>query len=369
LSKDYTNLIALDARVLLMIDTHLKRAIRKFLPPSLATRMNFVNMDFAADRMPAAGIIALMLSDDKSEGYMTAKSDRAELDKALDNVKLTKDMSIEHFRVLYQNAVEDYNDCSAIKKWVATQEGHEEQIEFLLHLLGEGKLKESMSTKFDKLRSAAELDDTERPGLDKFWELLTRVHAVSEHHKLRSITNSNPNKRQRDEQITTLNIDSGSQPLHCFKFQQGKCTRGSSCGFSHTTEPTVKKAQFAILGGKGKGRFKGSKGKPVHEVNIPFKGSKGSKGSRGKGKGKGNHKGDGKGKGTRDSQLVYCGRCESSHHGATGRMCVMPPCRYCLSTKAKSTNHHLKDCRQRPAKSSGLLEWPSGTLLCLVVSC
>jgi hypothetical protein len=128
----------------------------------------------------------------------------------------------------------------------------------------------------------------------------------------------------------------------------GKCTRGSKCPFSHATEPPVKKVQFAISGGKGKGRFKG-KGKPVHEVNIPYKGSKGSKGSKGKGKGKGNHKGDGKGKGNRDSQLVYCGRCESSHHGATGKMCVMPPCRYCVSNKARFTNHHLKDCGQRPA--------------------
>ena len=184
LSKDYTNLIALDARVMLIIDTHLRRAIRKFLPPSFATRMNFVNQDFAADRLTAPGIIALMLSDDKSEGYMTAKSDRAELDKALNNVKLTKDMSIEHFRVLYQNAVDDYNECSSIQKWVETKEGDDEQIEFLLHLLGEGKLKETVSTKFDKLRSTAEIDDTERPGIDKFWEVLTRVHAVLEHHKL-----------------------------------------------------------------------------------------------------------------------------------------------------------------------------------------
>ena len=98
LSKDYTNLIALDARVLLIIDIHLKRAIRKFLPASFATRMKFISQDFAADRLPAAGMFALMLSDDKSEGYMTAKSDRAELDKALNNVKLAKDMSIEHFQ-------------------------------------------------------------------------------------------------------------------------------------------------------------------------------------------------------------------------------------------------------------------------------
>ncbi len=119
-------------------------------------------------------------------------------------MKLTKDMSIEHFRVLYQNALEDYNECSSIQKWIDTQARKEEQIEFLLHLLGEGKLKETVSTKFDKLRSTAEIDDTERPGIDKFWELLTRVHAVIEHHKLRSVTNCNPNKRQRDEQVTTL---------------------------------------------------------------------------------------------------------------------------------------------------------------------
>jgi hypothetical protein len=250
--------------------------------------MNFVSQDFAADRLPFAGMIALMLSDDKSEGYMTAKSDRAELDKALNNVKLTKDMSIDHFRVLYQNALDDYNTFSAIQKWVDTQEGDDEQIEFLLHLLGEGKLKETVSTKFDKLRSNAEIDETERPDIETFWVLLTRIHAVSEHNKIRTatlVTTSNPTKRQRDEQITTLHIGGGNQPLPCFNFQKarGKCTRGANCGFSHSTEPPVKKVQFAISGGKGKGRFKGSKGKPVHEVNIPFKGSKGSKGSRGKG--------------------------------------------------------------------------------------
>jgi hypothetical protein len=178
------------------------------------------------------------------------------------------------------------------------------------------------------------------------------VHAVFEHHKLRSVTTANPNKRLRDEQqVTTLNLDGGSQPQPCFNFQKGKCNRGSQCQYSHTTESHVKKVQFAIPNGKGnlKGRFKG-KGKPVLAVNIPFKGSKGSKGSKGKGKGKGNHKGDGKGKGSRDSQPVHCNRCESSHHGATGKLCVMPPCRYCLSIKARYTNHHLKDCKQRPAE-------------------
>ncbi len=65
---------------------------------------------------------------------------KKELDKALNNVKLTKDMSIEHFRVLYQNALDDYNTCPSIQKWVDTQEGDDEQIEFLLHLLGEGKV-------------------------------------------------------------------------------------------------------------------------------------------------------------------------------------------------------------------------------------
>ena len=118
--------------MLIIIDSFLRRGIRLFLPPSFAIRMNFVSTDFAADRLPAAGIIALMLSDDKSEGSMTAKSDRAELDKALSNVKLSRDMSIEHFKVLYQNALEDYNACSSIQKWVDTQEGREEQIEFLL---------------------------------------------------------------------------------------------------------------------------------------------------------------------------------------------------------------------------------------------
>ena len=59
LSKNYTNLIALDAQVILIIDSHLRRGIRLFLPPSLAMRMSFVSTDFAAGRLPAAGIIAL----------------------------------------------------------------------------------------------------------------------------------------------------------------------------------------------------------------------------------------------------------------------------------------------------------------------
>ena len=123
LSKEYSNLIVIDARVFLIIDTQLRRGILKFLPKSFVTRMNFVSKDFAADRLPVPGMLALILSDDKSEGYMTAKSDRAELDKALNKVKLTTDMSVEHFRVIYNNALEDYNACSSVPKYVDTEAG------------------------------------------------------------------------------------------------------------------------------------------------------------------------------------------------------------------------------------------------------
>ncbi len=167
-----------------------------------------------------------------------------------------------------------------------------------------------------------------------------------EHQRLRTAMISNPNKRQREEHITTLNVDDGNRSQVCIRFQNGRCTRGTDCKYAHTTNPTVKRVQFAISDKSGKGK---GKGKPVHEVNIPFKGSKGSKGQKGKGKGKGNHKGDGKGKGTRESQPVHCNRCESSHHGATGKMCVMPPCRYCQFKKLRSLNHHLKDCRNKPS--------------------
>ena len=347
LSKDYANLIVIDAQVFLIIDTHLRRAIRKFMPTSFATRMNFVSQDFKADRLSAPGLMALMLSDDKSVDYMTATSDRAELDRALNKVRLTKDMSIEHFQITYRIALEEYDECSSIPKFPDTQRGVEEQVEHLLQLLGDGELKTTVASKFDKLRAAAELDGTERPGIDKFWEVLARFHAVLEQQKLRSVTTSNPNKRQRDEVIATLNIDEEKQSRVCFNFQKGKCTRGSKCIFAHTSaiEPTVKKVHFSIPEGKGKGK---GKGKPVRAVDVPFKGSKGSKGLQGKGKGKGNDKG-GKGKGTRETQLVHCTRCELSHHGATGKMCIMPPCRYCVSQQKWSTNHHLKDCRHRPS--------------------
>ncbi len=94
MSKDYSNLVVLDAPVLLLIDSFLKRAILKFLPTTFLTRMKLVNKDFEADRLSAAGTIALVFGDDKSEKAMTAKADRADCEKAL-HVKLEKGMSIE----------------------------------------------------------------------------------------------------------------------------------------------------------------------------------------------------------------------------------------------------------------------------------
>jgi hypothetical protein len=92
LSKDYSNIVVLDAPVALLIDSFLKRAILKFLPPSFVTRMKLVNKDFEADRLSAAGTIALVFGDDKSEKAMTAKADRADCEKAL-HVKLEKGTS------------------------------------------------------------------------------------------------------------------------------------------------------------------------------------------------------------------------------------------------------------------------------------
>ena len=232
---------------------------------------------------------------------------------------------------------------------------HTDLVEFLLlvQLLGDGALKTTVALKFDKLRSESEVDHTERPGIDKFWEVLTRIHGIQEHQRMRSTTSVNQNKRSRDETVNTLNLDTDDKrsPV-CFKFQRGPCTAGSRCRFRHVQEPTASKAPPAPPRGKGKGK---GKGKSVHwaeqEVKSSVKGSKGLKGQKGQVKGKGKGKGErkGGGKGTRESQPTHCARCELSHHGANGKMCVMPPCRYCLSMRFKSTNHHLKDCRQRPA--------------------
>ena len=104
LSKGYSNLLVIDARAFLAIDSHLRRGILKFLPQSFAARMRFVSPDFAAD---------------------------------------------------------------TVRKFADSQEGGEEQVEFLLQLLGDGDLKITVATKFDKLRSEAVIDQSERPGIHK----------------------------------------------------------------------------------------------------------------------------------------------------------------------------------------------------------
>ena len=147
LSKDYSNLVVLDAPVYLVIDTFLKRAILKFLPSPFVSRMNLVNKDFEADRLSAAGTIALIFGDDKSEKAMTAKAqaDRADCEKAL-HVKLENGMSIENFKYSFLHALSDYDKCSTVSKFADSEGGEEEQIEFLLLLLGDVELRSTVAT-------------------------------------------------------------------------------------------------------------------------------------------------------------------------------------------------------------------------------
>jgi hypothetical protein len=68
--------------------------------------------------------------------------------------------------------LEDYDECSSVAKYADTQAGVEEEVEQLLLMLGDGDLKSTVASKFDKLRASAEMDQTERPGIDKFWEVV-----------------------------------------------------------------------------------------------------------------------------------------------------------------------------------------------------
>ena len=203
LSKDYSNIVVLDAPVILLIDSFLKRAILKFLPPGFVTRMKLVNKDFEADRLSAAGTIALVFGDDKSEKAMTAKADRADCEKAL-HVKLEKGMSIENFKYSFLHALYDYNKCSTVEKFANSQDGEAEEIEFILLLLSDVELRNTVATKFDKMRIGAKRDGNQPPGIDSFWELLTRIHDIIENSKLRSISSSGPNKRSRDNETVNM---------------------------------------------------------------------------------------------------------------------------------------------------------------------
>ena len=346
LSKEYSNFVAIDAPVYLLIDAFLRRAILKFLPSTFVTRMKLVNKDFDADRMSAAGMIALVFGDDKSEKSMTAKADRADCEKAL-HVKLEKGMSIENFKYSFLHALDDYNKCSTVEKFANSQGGEAEEIEFILLLLSDVELRNTVATKFDKMKIGAKRDGNQPPGIDSFWELLTRIHDVLENSKLRSISSSGSNKRSRDNEtvnmIKVTGDGDGSKSQVCFAYQKGQCTRGTACRFQHTDEEhTPKKATLSNPKGKGKGK---PLTKSVDTAKTTFKGVKGSKGGRGKGKGHDS----GRGKGDLASEPVYCGRCKEAHHGLTGAKCIMPPCRYCTWKKLRSTNHHLRHCRNKPA--------------------
>jgi hypothetical protein len=59
----------------------------------------------------------------------------------------------------------------------------------------EVELRNTVATKFDKMRIGAKRDGNQPPGVDSFWELLTKVHDILENSKLRSISSSGPNKR------------------------------------------------------------------------------------------------------------------------------------------------------------------------------
>jgi hypothetical protein len=260
-------------------------------------------------------------------------------------VKLEKGMSIENFKYSFLHALSDYNNCSTVEKFANSQGGEAEQIEFILLLLSDVELRNMVATKFDKMRIGAKRDGIQPPGVDDFWELLTRIHDILENSKLRSISSSGQNKRSRDtETVNSIKVTGdgdGSKSQVCFSYQRGACTKGSACRFQHTDEEhTPKKATLTNPRGKGKGK---PHTKSVDTAKITVKGLKGSKGGRGKGKGHDN----GRGKGNLASEPVYCGRCKDAHFGLIGAKCIMPPCRYCTLKKLKSTSHHLQHCQQR----------------------
>ena len=172
---------------------------------------------------------------------MTAKADRDECDKAL-RVKFMKDMTVENFQVSFTNALDDYNSCSTVSKFADTPEGVEEQVEFLLQLLGDGALKTTVALKFDKLRSESEVDHTERPGIDKFWEVLTRIHGIQEHQRMRSTTSVNQNKRSRDETVNTSTLVQGA-----FTSSPSPPRSGDTQLKSHCTQNWTGRPQGAVI--------------------------------------------------------------------------------------------------------------------------
>ena len=131
-----------------------------------------------------------------SREVLPAKADWDEFEKAL-KVKFMNDMSVQNFQTSFKNALIEYDLCSSIHKFAKSRDGEAEQAEFILQLIEDGDLRKSVATKFDKLRAEARIDETELPGIDKFWELLTRIHGILENQRIRTMVSTGSNKRIR----------------------------------------------------------------------------------------------------------------------------------------------------------------------------
>ena len=350
LSRVYTSLVVIDARTLMIIDTFLCKALMKFLPTTFTARMKSQCKEFETDSISFPGMVALIFGDDRSDKSMYASVDRQECDKQL-KVKFTKDMSVQNFQTSFKNALIEYDLCSSIHKFAKSRDGEAEQAEFILQLIEDGDLRKSVATKFDKLRAEARIDETELPGIDKFWELLTRIHGILENQRIRTMVSTGSNKRIKEE-TNTIRIDGGydgKSSIACRKFKAGSCIHGSKCRFEHVSDNN-KRVTFEKTGknrsnGKGKG-----KDKLAIADKSPLKTPVGYGKGKGKGKnlGKGAHNASGKGNEQPDPDHTYCSRCCKYHRGLTDAKCVMSPCRYCTSKNLSNSAHHLKYCEQKP---------------------
>ena len=86
-----------------------------------------------------------------SREVLPAKADWDEFEKAL-KVKFMNDMSVQNF---HDSRMHSRNTTTApqFPSFAKSQEGDAEQVEFILQLLGDGDLRNTVATKFDKLRA------------------------------------------------------------------------------------------------------------------------------------------------------------------------------------------------------------------------
>jgi hypothetical protein len=175
-TKNDSNILVVDSKFMAMVDSHMTRAICDLVPSGFLSLSKSQHDDLAAECMISIGLIAAIFEADNSDKALSARQDRRDLDKELDN-KFDPKESIDTFQHRWQRALDEYDSHVWVPKFSFDHVGDWECIEHLIHLLG-GSLQKGVSDKFEEKKLKYKTKRLDPPGLTVFWEVLRSEHVL-----------------------------------------------------------------------------------------------------------------------------------------------------------------------------------------------